>query len=65
MFGLSIAKMKTALGSEMSELITGVFKGEKQCSPIMPLPVLAKFSSFYYANNAYDILQEGNNLNWL
>lgn len=62
MFGLNIAKMKTALGNEMSELITGVFKGEKLCSPIMPLPALAKFSWFYYANNAYDILQAGNKL---
>lgn len=43
MLGLKIAKMKIALGSKMSELITGVFKGEEQCSTIMPLSALANF----------------------
>lgn len=37
MLGLKIAKMKIAQGSKMSELSTGVFKGEKQYSTIMPL----------------------------
>lgn len=34
MLVLKIAKMEIALGSKMSELITSVFKGEKQNSTI-------------------------------
>lgn len=54
MFGLSMAKMKIALGSKMSELITGVFRGEEQYSTIIPPSALAnfmlllQFSCFYY-----------------
>lgn len=47
-----IAKMKIASGGKMSELITGVFKGEKQFSTIMSalanLLLLLQFSWFYY-----------------
>lgn len=66
--GLKIAKMKIALGSKMSELITGVFRGEKQYSIIMTLSALANFmlllhfSCFYYVNIACGILLAGNNL---
>lgn len=62
MFGLKIAKMKIALGSKMSELITDVFKVEKQYSTIMPVCALAnfvllfQFSCFYYVSAARGIL---------
>lgn len=68
MLGLKIAKMKIALGSKMSELITSVFKGGKQCGIIVPVFALANFmlllhfSGFYYVNVACGIILAGNNL---
>lgn len=68
MLGLKIASLKIALGSKMSELITSVFKREKQYSTRMPLSALANFilllhfSCFYYVNVACSILVAGNNL---
>lgn len=71
MFGLNVAKMKIAPGSKMSELITGVFRGEEQYSTIIPPPALANFvlllhfSCSYYLSAYYGILEKGNNLFWL
>lgn len=68
MLGLKIAKMKIALGNKMSELITSVFEGEKQCGTIMPLSALANFmlllhcSCFCYVNVACGILLAGSNI---
>lgn len=68
MFGLNVAKMKIAPGSKMSELITGVFRGEEQYSTIIPPPALANFVPLlqficsYYLSAYYGILETGNNL---